>query len=164
MAQKYPVAGCKFYISTTAFTLPEGDVVAADFTALTFVEIGGWETMGSVGDTAELITTQLINEGRDAKLKGTRNAGSMENTFAVIPTNAGQLALIAAEASSDNYAFRIEMNDAPATGASPTNGMRYFAGIVMGAAEQGGSANTVRMLSATVEVNTNIVTVPPSAT
>ena len=163
MAQKYPVAGCRIYISNAPFTLPEGDVEEGDFESLTWTEIGAWETMGGFGDTAELITTQLINEGRDNKMKGTRNAGSMENSFAVAPGDPGQAALRAAEATPNNYAFRVSFNDAPATGANPTPTQQYFAGIVMGAAEQGGSANTVRLFQATIEINTNIVTVPASA-
>jgi hypothetical protein len=164
MPQLYPVAGCKISISTTPFTVPDGDVTAASFTSVTWTEIGGWETMGALGDTSELIVAQLIGEGRDSKTKGTRNAGSMENNFAVLPTNAGQIALIAAEATRNAYAFRIEYNDAPATGASPTPSRRMFAGVVMGAAETGGSANTVRMLQSTIEVTTNIVRTAPSAT
>jgi hypothetical protein len=163
MATLYPVAGCRIYIGS-AVDLPDVDVVAADFTSQTWVEIGGWETMGPMGDASQLITTPLISRKRDFKMKGTRNAGSMACNFAVQATNAGQIALIAAEATADNYAFKVELNDKPVVGASPKNSLRYFYGLVMGTPEQGGNANNPRMLACTIEINTNVVRVAASAT
>ena len=107
----YPVAGLKIYIGGTKAT-QVADFVAADFSAVTWVEIDGWSQMGAIGDAAQTITTSLINRGRDVKQKGTRNAGSMQNVFAKIAADAGQLALIAAEKTSSNYAFKIEFDDA----------------------------------------------------
>lgn len=159
----YPVAGCKIFIGP-AVDLPDGDVTAATFASTTWTEIKGWETMGTIGDSSALITTPLIGEGRDLKMKGTRNAGGMQANFAVIATDAGQLALIAAEATRNNYPFKIELNDKPVVGASPKNGLRYFMGLVMGVPEQGGGANTARMVNSTIEINTNIVRVAASAT
>lgn len=162
-ATVYPVAGCKISIGA-AVDLPAADLLAADLTAVTWIEIKGWETMGAMGDTSALITTQLIAEGRDLKMKGTRNAGQMQVNFAIMPTDPGQIALIAAAASNSNFPIKIELNDKPALGASPKNSLRYFYGLVMGAPEQGGSANTARMMNATIEINTNIVRVAASAT
>lgn len=159
----YPVAGCKISIGA-AVDLPSGDLTAADFSSVTWTEIKGWETMGALGDTSALITTQLIGENRDLKMKGTRNAGQMQANFAVMATDPGQIALIAAAATNNNYPFKIELNDKPVAGASPKNSMRYFYGLVMGAPEQGGGANTARMMQATIEINTNIVRVAASAT
>src|SRR4051794_34467860 len=127
----YPVAGCKISIGP-AVDLPDGDLLAADVSATVWTEIKGWETMGSMGDASALITTQLIGENRDLKMKGTRNAGQMQANFAVMPSDPGQIALIAAGASNLNYPFKIELNDKPAVGASPKNGLRYFYGLVMG--------------------------------
>jgi hypothetical protein len=158
MATLYPVAGCRYYIGgakvpqTAPFT-------AADFTAETWVEIGGWTQMGGIGDAAQLITTDVINEGRTKKSKGTRNAGSMQNVFNTDPLDAGQIAAIAAEATINNYAFKLELNDKPAAGPSPTNSMRYFIGLVTQANESGGGANTIQSFNLTVEINSNIVRV-----
>ncbi len=156
MATLYPVAGCKIYIGA-AMELPDDDMVAADFDDVTWTEITGWTQMGAFGDTAALITTQLIDQQRDIKQKGTRNAGQMQNVFAVKSTDPGQIALIAAEKTNNNYPFRIVLNDTPATGVSPTPSERLFMGLVMSASEQGGGANTVQNLNATVEINSNIV-------
>lgn len=66
MATLYPVAGCKIYIGT-AMDLPSADMVAADFTSVVWTEIKKWTQMGAFGDTAALITTQVISEARDIK-------------------------------------------------------------------------------------------------
>lgn len=157
MSDLYPVAGAKIYIGGVLATDID-DFVAADFTSQSWKEIDGWETMGEIGDAAEIITTQIINRNRDIKMKGTRSAGSMDNRFAIMPTDAGQIALIAAEKSTSNYAFKIEFDDqiTPTTGTKTT---LYFVGLVTSAREVGGGANTVRMLQGTVEINSNIVTV-----
>jgi hypothetical protein len=154
----YPVAGSKLYIGGVLADKAT-DFVAADFTSQTWVAIDGWEQMGAIGDTAQIITTSLINRGRDIKQKGTRNAGSMQNVFAIVPADAGQIALIAAEKTVDNYAFKVEFPDKPATGTAPTPSQRLFVGLVTSAQEAGGEANTVMKLNATIEVNSNIVSV-----
>lgn len=153
----YPVSGCKFFISDEPVEEKDTDWVEADFSAIDWVEVSKWVQFGAMGDTAALISTDLISEGRTKKQKGTRNAGSMENVFAVDATNTGQLALIAAEASKNNFAFKMVLNDAPAVGGAPKPSERKMIGLVMSANEQGGAANTIRNLSATVEINSNIV-------
>lgn len=154
------VSGQKIYIGGQLDD-QAADFVAADFSSQTWVEIDGWTQVGAIGDTAALISTDLVNRGRTIKQKGTRNAGQMQNVFAIIPEDAGQLALIAAEATNKNYAFRIDNNDAATSPASPVPqpSKRYFVGLVMTAQEAGGSANTVQGLNATIEINSNIVKV-----
>lgn len=154
----YPVAGCKLYIGTALADKP-ADFVAADFTSMTWTAIDGWEQMGSIGDTAQTITTSLINRNRDIKQKGTRNAGQMQNVFSVIAADEGQVALIAAEKTSNNYAFKVELNDKPATGTAPAASQRLFIGLVTSAQESGGEANTIQKLNSTIEINSNIVPV-----
>lgn len=238
MADLFPVAGSRIYIGgvleTKAF-----DFIAADFASQTWVEIDGWETMGAIGDAAQEIVTDLINRGRTIVQKGTRRAAAMENNFAIIDTDPGQIALIAAEKSRFNYAIRVVGDDAPPTTPKPatitiaapgvitstghgwsigqrvqfsttgtlpsgivpgtdyflvatvnantfsvaatpggaaieTTGTqsgthtvqaiaqgseRLFIALVMSAAEQGGQANTVKMLNASLGINSNIVKV-----
>lgn len=159
MATLYPVAGAKIYIGP-AKEVPDEDIDEADFTGTAWTEIKGWQTMGAVGDAATLITESIISRGRDIKMKGTRNAGSMQNNFVIMPADAGQVALIAAEATDYNYPFKIVFDDAPATGPAPTGTTLYFIGLVTTAQEQGGGANTARLLNGTVEINTNVLNVP----
>jgi hypothetical protein len=156
----YPVAGSKIYIGTAMATQAD-DFEESDFAAVSWTEIDGWSQMGAYGDAAQVITTSLINRGRDVKQKGTRNAGSMQNVFAEIADDAGQAALIAAEKTSSNYAFKIEGDDAATSPASPTPqpSKAYFVGLVTSAQRAGGAANTVKNLNATIEINSNIVDV-----
>lgn len=160
----FPIAGMKIFIGPV-FDLDGDDVEAVDFSTLTgWLQIKGWETMGSFGDTAAEITESIIDQNRDLSIKGTRNAGTMQNQFEVYATDPGQLALIAAEKTPFNYAFRIEGNDKPLTGGAPKNSMRYFAALVTSASEQGGGANTAQKFQSTLKINTNIVRVAASAT
>lgn len=145
----YPVAGSKIFIGGV-LSDKATDFVAADFTSQTWEEIDGWSTMGAAGDTAALITSSLINRGRDIKQKGTFNAGQMQNVFAIVDDDAGQLALLAAAQTRDNYAFKIELEN---------GAQRLFVALVMSAEEAGGEANTIQNLNSTLEINSNIVKV-----
>ncbi len=108
----YPVAGCRFYIGA-AMDLPDDDVTEASFSAVSWTEVKGYETMGDAGDAAEAINTNLINRRRTVTQKGTRKAPTRSDNFAVITSDAGQLALIAAERTDYNYPFRVDLNDVP---------------------------------------------------
>lgn len=154
----YPVSGCKFYIGGA---VDEKNVpwVEADFAAQTWVEVKKWTQMGPIGPAAQLITSDIIGEEYTKKAKGTRNTGSMQNVFDVDNLDAGQIALIAAEATRNNYAIRVVLNDAPVAGTLPTPSERLFVGLVMSAQEQGGGANTVQGLNVLIEINSNIVRV-----
>ena len=153
-----PVAGMKIYIGKV-LNDQAADFVASDFTTLNaspdaWTLIDGWETMGPVGDNVADIATDLINRGRTIHQKGTAGAPTMSNTFAIIATDPGQLALIAAGAPAikDNYSFRIVGNE---SGVTPS--YIYFIGLVMGTPEAGGNANTVRKLTANIQINSNVV-------
>lgn len=156
MADLYPVAGWKIYIGGTKASQTT-DFVAGDFSGESWTEIDGWSQAGSFGDAAQVITTALINRNRDAKQKGTANAGTMENVFAWLPDDSGQAALEAAAAPSvkDNYAFKIEASDT--SGSTPTT--FYFIALAMGFSRQGGGANTIMNVACTLELNSNIVEV-----
>jgi len=151
MSDLYPVADSKIYIGGVKAS-QAADFTEASFNGESWTEIDGWSQMGAIGDAAALITTALINRGRDAKQKGTSNAGSMQNVFAILEDDAGQIALLAAAEPSNknNYAFKILLSN----GAT-----RYFIGLVMQSQEAGGEANTISNLNATIEINSNIVKV-----
>lgn len=152
----YPVAGCHIYIGGV-LSDKSTDFVVGDFASQVWTEIDGWTNAGPIGDTGQLITTPIINRGRDTKQKGTSNAGQMQNEFAQNVLDAGQLLLIAAAAPTDknNRAIRVDLNDA----ISGAPSKRYFIALIMNAEESGGGANTIRMLKSTFEVNSNIVRV-----
>lgn len=136
------------------------DLVAGDFTSTSWTEVGGTTDLGTSGDTAQLITSTHVGNKRDRKLKGSRNAGSMQVVMDLDYSDAGQIALIAAEKSDRSFAFRITFNDAP-TGGKPSQ--RMFIAYVMSATEALGSSNSVQQLQATLEIDSNIVRVAAAA-
>ena len=148
-AELYAVADSKIYIGGTLST-KKADFIASDFTSQTWVEVDGWETMGNSGDTAEVISTSLINRNRVIKQKGVSNAGSYEAGFVIIEDDPGQIALRIAQDDQENYAFKVLY---------PSGTSEYFIALVMTATNPGGDANTVLKLSATLEINSNIVRV-----
>ena len=104
------VAGSKIYIGTRVALPSDLTVTLADFTAQEpeWLEINGWTSAGSLGDTRAEITQPFIGSGRDVSIKGTANAGSIENTFSPMPNDPGQQRLRQALAGCGNYAFKIE--------------------------------------------------------
>lgn len=145
--------GAKVYIGGV-ITLSGADLTEASFTSQAWVEIGETESIGSYGDTASEITFDSIAASRTRRLKGTRNAGTLELTCGLDATDAGQLALITAEQASADYAFKIVLTDAPTGG---TASERKFAAKVAQAAEQLDSANSVMKLVSQLWINSNIV-------
>lgn len=155
----YATNGAKLYIGG-ALAAKSADFVEADFTSQTWVEIGEVEALGTVGDTSAEITFDSISANRTRRLKGTRNAGSMEVVMGIDYEDPGQIALIAAEKTIHDYAFRIVMNDAPAGG---TASERLFVAKVGSAAEALETANNVMKLNASLWVNSNVVHVDAAA-
>lgn len=159
MSNLFPVAGCRMYIGNAPMDTQATDFVAADFNSVTWIEIDGLSQIGALGDAGALITTALINRGRDFKQKGTANAGDMQCVFAQIDADAGQDAVLAAgdAANKNNYPFRLLLNDP--TGSPATASKRMFVGLVTTAQEAFGEANTIRNLNVTIAINSNIVRV-----
>ena len=147
MPDMFAVAGSKIYIGGV-LAAKATDFVVGDFTSQTWVEVDGWETAGTVGDTSEIIATPLINQGRVVKIKGTNDAGEMENTFASYPTDPGQIAMNAAQKTKSNYAFRVVWSDGVT---------EYFIAMVGSRARSGGGANDAQMRAFTLAINSNVV-------
>lgn len=108
----FATAGSHFLIGG-ALAQRATDFVAADFASQTWTEIHGLEGLGSLGDTSEVITFDGIEGNRRVKMKGTRDAGTMEVVCAIDAADAGQTAVIAAERTPHDFAFRLILNDAP---------------------------------------------------
>ncbi len=130
--------------------------VVGDFAGQSWVEIGWLESIGEFGDESAEITFDAIGEGRTQKLKGIRNAGNMDLVMGIVDDDAGQIALLAAEALPNDFAFKVEFNNAPAGG---TPAERYFIGKVMTARENMGTANNVVRRGGRVGINSNVVRV-----
>lgn len=157
----HATAGLKVYIGGTKEQQSD-DFVLADFTTPTptWVEIKEVEAAGSLGDTSEAINFTAISDARTRVIKGPRSAGTMELICGIDADDPGQLALIAAEKTPYDYAFKVVFNDAP-PGGTPSE--RYFIAQVMSQSEQYDQANSVMKLNASLGVNSNIVRVAAEA-
>lgn len=153
----FATAGSRVFIGGV-LPAQSADFTASNFSGETWVEITSLENIGKFGDTSTEIPFDDIGAARTKKLKGTRNAGNLELVMGIDYSDAGQLALLAAEKTTYDYAFKVEFNDKP-TGISPTNSIRYFIAKVMMAEEALDTANNVMKLNATLAVNSNIVRV-----
>jgi hypothetical protein len=150
------VARTKLYIGQPLASKTT-DFVVADFDQISWDEVGWIENLGSIGDESAEITFSTIGEGRTMKLKGVKNAGSMAVVLGSDYANAGQDAVRAAEASPLDYAFKLEFNDIPSGGTTPS--ARYFIAKVMSQREQFDTVNNVIRMQAALGVNSNIVRV-----
>lgn len=123
----------------------------AGYTALTYTEIGGIETIGSFGSEFTLVEFQPL-KGPTQKHKGSVNYGSLNPSLAHDEDDAGQAILrtAAEDASSTLYSFEVTLSD----GAT-----RYFQGRVFGYPENVDGANSILMANPTIEISTVIVKV-----
>lgn len=155
----FATSGSKVYIGGPLAAQTD-DFVLGDFSGQSWIEIGWLETIGAFGDEASVITFDAIDAGRTQKLKGNRNAGDMQLVCGIDYEDAGQAALRVAEGLPNNYAFKVELNDAP-VGGTPSE--RYFIALVMAAREELGGANNVMKLNSNLGINSNIVRVNAAA-
>lgn len=156
----FAAAGAKLFIGgslppnfTTALT-------AADFIGQTWVEVAPLQSIGTVGDNAAVVTFDALGDGRTYKLKGVKNAGTLQAVAGFDPSNAGQIAALAAADSPNSFATRIVMNDAPPSG---TASERLFTALYMSSAQSIDTANSVVTLQMNMEVNSNVVFVPTTS-
>lgn len=104
--------GCTIEIGST-ITLAGVDLTEASFSGQTWTNIAQVENLGSFGDTASEITFDSLSGNRTLRLKGTRNAGSLDLVCGIDAVDAGQIAAVAAERTVYDYAFRVTFTDPP---------------------------------------------------
>lgn len=158
MAGIFATAGSKLYIGG-GLAAKLDDFVLADFAGQSWVEVGWMENIGAFGDEASTITFDAIGQNRTLKFKGTRNAGDMQAVCGLDYEDTGQNAVRAGQETPNNYAFKVEFNDAP-VGGTPSE--RYFIALIMSAREQLDGANSVMKMNMTLGVNSNVVHVNAS--
>jgi Phage tail tube protein, TTP len=159
----YATAGSKLFIGA-ALAEKSTDFISSDFTSQTWVEIKNIESLGTLGDTSQSINVTTVGDTRERVLKGVRSAGTMELVVALDYADAGQIAAIAAEKTPYSYAFKLEFNDKPSSGASPKNSTRQFVAKVMKAEEAYDGANSEMKMNISLSVNSNIVRTDASET
>jgi hypothetical protein len=104
------IAGSKFYIGTRVALPADLTVELSDFTAQEseWVEVKGWTNAGALGDARAAISQDFIDADRTLTIKGTANSEAMQNVFAPLPNDPGQIKMRQAVDDCSNFAFRVE--------------------------------------------------------
>ncbi len=151
--------GAKLYISDAS--IAESVDTEAEFSNLTWIEVGLIESFGEFGRVFAPVNFQAVADGRMYKLKGGFDDGDIAFVVGEDLGDSGQLVLSVAGHSStqDNYGIKISLNDGTGLG-GPT--IYYLRGLVMSYRTQMGSVNNVIKAASTVSVNSSIIHVNPS--
>lgn len=144
--------------TTTAFT------TAVAYAGDTWTLISNISDVGEAGSEAEIVVGKYIDQAYTRKLKGSRDNGSLELVVARDSFDTGYAALLAAEATSFGYNFKIELNDKPAAGASPKNSFFYFNAIVASRKNNFGDADNIVSTTFSLAISGAIIEVAASPT
>ncbi|MBP2495383.1 hypothetical protein ABID82_002284 [Methylobacterium sp. PvP062] len=120
----------------------------------TWTEIKKVESFGDYGDESAAVEFSEVGRGRKEKAKGVRDAGTLALAVGLVQGDPGQLAMILAEGSSSNYAFRIETPDGPTD--DDDNTIEYFAGLVMSKKKNVGTSDNVLRRNFSIGINSEI--------
>lgn len=158
----YTASGTKYYIGPAAAKTVD---TLAEFIALdtggAFKEIGLVEDGGEYGDSAALITFAALGDARIRASKGARDAGELPLIVGDDPTDEGQIALVAAEATNLNYAFKVvSPNRLNPTG---TDEIEYFRVLVSGKRKRVGTNDNIVRRTFTAKINSAIYSQAPTA-
>lgn len=99
--------GSKLYVSSA---LPATETKAG-YTALTWVLVGDTTDIGEYGVDYTVIEHTPIDSAVTQKIKGNANYGSLSVKIGSVPADAGQVILLSASTSPNDYAFKIEKTD-----------------------------------------------------
>ncbi|SFB82361.1 hypothetical protein [Tropicimonas isoalkanivorans] len=153
----YSAKDTLIFISTTSQDTEPANEAA--YEALSYTEIGAngeVESIGRFGDTSNEVTFAGLKDGRITRAKGTRDAGTLDLVMAINYADPGQVALVAAEKTDFNYAFKIQFNDAPDGG---TPSVRYFIGMVGSAAEEAEGVDAILKFHSSIWINSPVTRV-----
>lgn len=156
-------AGSRLFISPTPVdpdtinAMNDGDAVSFFEAIVDWEEVEEVEDLGTAGDTSEAITFTAIGNKRVRKLKGPKDAGTQSVIVGRDPLDDGQKALIEAEGTDYNYAFKIELNDARSPNHSKS--VMYYAGMVMSKASNMGNVSNVVRRNFDIGINTGVIEV-----
>lgn len=144
-------------VGMTATQTPPATFDAAGFAALTYVDLGCLESLGSYGGTATITEFTCLSNGIVKKLKGSRNNGDLELTLALDDSTTGYDTLVDAyeTLSTGDYYFRVQYGNAQ--NATGTGAIRYFGGKISSITETVTDADGVVTLTVTVAISTDIV-------
>lgn len=148
-------SGATLWIGTT-----QSAAVQADFEADSFIEVGEVEDGGEFGDESESITFTSLQDGRVRKFKGPRDAGTMTIVCGDDPSDEGQDAMVAAEATIFDYNFKLQLNDALTLGGEGS--IYYFRAKVMSKRVNVGNVSNVVRRTFNLGINSAIIEINPT--
>jgi len=122
------------------------------YSALTFVEIAGVESIGVIGANTGKAEFQPL-KGPKQKHKGSTDYGSLQPTIALDSADAGQALLRTAAHASNLALYAIQV-------VYPDGGIRFFQARVFGFPETIGNADAIITVAPTIEINTAVVKQP----
>lgn len=135
--------------------LPDTEAAAITLlSGLTYVEIGELENIGDYGDEVGDVTFAALSDSRTRHLKGLADAGTVELTIGFDASDAGQLALVAAQKDRSQYDYPIKVEYVDGL-------VDYFAAKVMSSRKAPGGAEDVVRRNVTVGINSEIYEVLP---
>lgn len=100
-------SGSKIYISATLPTTNN----KTGYDALTWIKIGKVSNIGEYGSTYETVNFTDIESRVTEQLKGNMSLGNLPLTLGSLPADAGQVKLLEALSSDNNYAFKVDRKD-----------------------------------------------------
>lgn len=145
----FTMANAKIYIGTTA---------AADdltsYEADTYTEIKEVETISGLDDIQNFAEFTALHNSRTRRLKTTKAGADITLTCGFDPTDAGQIAVRAAAAvtQNTNYNFKVVYNDATTNKTTV-----YWSGVVGNNNYPGGGNEEIAMVDFVVTNNTGFV-------
>lgn len=152
-------SGAKIYIGNAA-AASSVDTLAEFEATSSWIEIGSVESLGEFGDEANIVTGANLADSRMQKAKGVRDAGTLALVCFHDPLDTGQLAIEAAEATSDNWPFKVVLPDSPTPLYSDS--IKYFRGIVASKRQNIGNADNIIRNTYNIAVNSAIISDPAS--
>lgn len=152
-------SGARFFISNSSITSAVDTIAEFEATSQ-WIEVGLIEDLGELGDESSAVTGAAIGDGRIRKAKGARDAGTLAVVCFHDPLDVGQLALIAAEGTNNNYGFKIILPDSPSQAYSDT--IQYFRGLVMSKRLRLGTNDNIMRRMVNIGVNSEVFEDPAS--
>lgn len=141
-------------VADTINAMSDGNAITFFQGISDWIEVEELEDLGTAGDTSEAITFTAINNSRVRKLKGPKDAGTQSVVVGRDPLDDGQEALIVAEGTDYNYAFRLVLNDARSPNHSKSE--MFYAGMVMSKATNLGNVSNVVRRNFDIGINTGV--------
>ncbi len=156
-------AGAKFYIGpdVTIGALSDEDAVSYFEGLSPWVEVEEIESFGELGDTSNTVMFASVADRRERTFKTTRTGANMALVCGRDPTDAGQDALIDAEKTDLNYAFKLVYSDARDD--EHTDSVEYFGGMVISRPTNLGSVTDITKRTFNIKANTAIYSVATDA-